>query len=71
MISQGENHPTEFEIVTAIAFQYFYEKDCDIVVLEVGLGGRFDSTNVIDSPFGCGYNHYKLRPYGTAGRHFG
>jgi len=49
MISQGENHPTEFEIVTAIAFQYFYEKDCDIVVLEVGLGGRFDSTNVIDS----------------------
>jgi len=44
MISQGENHPTEFEIVTAIAFQYFYEKDCDIVVLEVGLGGRFDST---------------------------
>jgi len=50
MISQGENHPTEFEIVTAIAFQYFYEKDCDIVVLEVGLGGRFDSTNVIDSP---------------------
>jgi len=50
MISQGENHPTEFEIVTAIAFQYFYEKDCDIAVLEVGLGGRFDSTNVIDSP---------------------
>jgi len=50
MISAGESHPTEFEIVTAIAFQYFYEKNCDIVVLEVGLGGRFDSTNVISTP---------------------
>lgn len=50
MISQGYNHPTEFEIVTAIAFQYYFEKKCDIVVLEVGLGGRFDSTNVIENP---------------------
>ncbi|GAE87104.1 bifunctional folylpolyglutamate synthase/dihydrofolate synthase [Acetivibrio straminisolvens] len=50
MILEGGNHPTEFEIVTAIAFQYFYEKNCDIVVLEVGLGGRFDSTNIIDAP---------------------
>lgn len=50
MIEMGENHPTEFEIVTAIAFQYFYEKNCDIVVLEVGLGGRFDSTNIIENP---------------------
>jgi dihydrofolate synthase/folylpolyglutamate synthase len=49
MLQIGENHPTEFEIVTAIAFQYFYEKNCDIVVLEVGLGGRFDSTNIIDT----------------------
>lgn len=50
MVSKGGNHPTEFEIVTAIAFQYFYEMCCDIVVLEVGLGGRFDSTNVIENP---------------------
>ncbi|HHW48967.1 MAG TPA: bifunctional folylpolyglutamate synthase/dihydrofolate synthase [Clostridiaceae bacterium] len=49
MVKNGENHPTEFEIVTAIAFQYFYENSCDIVVLEVGLGGRYDSTNVIDN----------------------
>ncbi|WP_068675545.1 folylpolyglutamate synthase/dihydrofolate synthase family protein [Oceanobacillus sp. Castelsardo] len=41
---------TEFEIMTAIAFQYFYEQQCDIVVLEVGLGGRLDSTNVIEDP---------------------
>lgn len=50
MLEMGENHPTEFEIVTAIAFEYFCRNKCDIVVLEVGLGGRFDSTNVIDTP---------------------
>lgn len=38
---------TEFEIITALAFQYFYEQKCDIVVLEVGLGGTYDATNVI------------------------
>lgn len=42
--------PTEFEIVTAIGMLYFYEQNCDIVVLEVGLGGRLDSTNVIKNP---------------------
>lgn len=50
MVQQGQNHPTEFEIVTAIAFEYFCREKCDIVVLEVGMGGRFDSTNVIDTP---------------------
>jgi len=42
-------NPTEFEIVTALAFQYFHEKNCDFVVLEVGLGGRLDATNIIDT----------------------
>jgi len=42
--------PIEFEFITAMAMLYFYEKNCDIVVLEVGLGGRFDATNVIDTP---------------------
>jgi dihydrofolate synthase/folylpolyglutamate synthase len=50
MLAQGYNHPTEFEIDTAIAMLYFKEKACDVVVLEVGLGGRLDSTNVISSP---------------------
>ncbi|TCT17070.1 dihydrofolate synthase/folylpolyglutamate synthase [Natranaerovirga pectinivora] len=50
MVKEGFNHPTEFEIVTAIGFQHFFEKNCDIVVLEVGMGGRLDSTNVIDLP---------------------
>ena len=42
--------PTEFEIITALGMLYFVEKKCDIVVLEVGLGGTLDSTNVIDPP---------------------
>lgn len=42
--------PSEFEVVTAIAFVYFKEQNCDYVVLEVGLGGRFDATNIIASP---------------------
>ena len=43
-----EDLPTEFELITAIAFEYFCRKGCDYVVLEVGLGGRLDSTNVIE-----------------------
>ena len=43
------DHPTEFELVTAAAFLYFKEKKCDIVLLEAGLGGRLDCTNVIVS----------------------
>ncbi len=42
--------PTEFEVITAASFLYFKEKKCDLVVLEVGLGGRFDSTNIISTP---------------------
>lgn len=42
--------PTEFELVTAIGMEYFRRNGCDIVVLEVGLGGELDSTNVIPTP---------------------
>ena len=42
--------PTEFELVTCIAMEYFARHGCELVVLEVGLGGRLDSTNVIPSP---------------------
>ncbi|MGO5023654.1 bifunctional folylpolyglutamate synthase/dihydrofolate synthase [Lawsonibacter sp. LCP25S3_G6] len=41
---------TEFELMTAVAMVYFKEQNCDIVVLEVGLGGRLDSTNIIPAP---------------------
>ena len=42
--------PTEFELITALGMLYFAQQHCDIVVLEVGLGGTLDSTNVIDPP---------------------
>lgn len=42
--------PTEFEMVTAIGFEYFARRKCDIVVCEVGMGGEFDATNVIPAP---------------------
>ena len=42
--------PTEFEILTAMGFWYFAAEKCDVVVLEVGLGGRLDATNVIKPP---------------------
>lgn len=40
---------SEFAFIIAVSFLYFYEKQCDIVVLEVGMGGKLDATNVIDS----------------------
>lgn len=47
VIKLGYEHPTEFEIITCAAFLYFYKKQVDYAVIEVGLGGRLDSTNVI------------------------
>ena len=48
VIEEGYTHPTEFEIITCIMFKYFYDKKVDYAVVEVGLGGRLDSTNVVD-----------------------
>ena len=50
MEASGQQSPTEFEVITAVAFLYFKEQNCDYVVLEVGLGGRGDSTNVCKEP---------------------
>lgn len=44
------DHPTEFELMAAVAFEHFCAVGCDLVVLEVGLGGRLDATNVIEAP---------------------
>lgn len=49
MVIDGLSHPTVFEIETAMSFLYFLDYQCDIVVLEVGLGGRLDATNVINT----------------------
>lgn len=53
MAEETGDHPTEFELMTAVALEHFVRCGCDIVVLEVGLGGRLDSTNVIDAPEAC------------------
>ena len=42
-----EDSPTEFELITAVGFEFFKRMNCDIVILEAGLGGRLDSTNII------------------------
>ena len=47
---QMEDHPSQFELITAIGLLYFREQNCDPVILEVGMGGALDSTNVIDPP---------------------
>lgn len=45
-----DDRATEFELITAAAFLYYSEENCDVVVLETGLGGRLDATNIIDCP---------------------
>ena len=48
MVAQGLPHPTLFEVETAVAFLFFQDKECDLVVLETGLGGTLDATNVVE-----------------------
>ena len=52
-LSEMEDKPTEFEILTMAAFAAFAHASCDIVVMEVGMGGRLDSTNIIPPPEVC------------------
>ena len=47
MTAVGMNHPTPFEIETAAAFLYFKEENCDLVLLETGMGGNLDATNIV------------------------
>ncbi len=51
--SEGVNGATEFEVITAMMFMYFHKKQVDVAVIEVGLGGLLDSTNVV-TPIVCG-----------------
>ncbi len=53
VVDAMEDDVTEFELITAAALCYYVKKACDVVVLEVGLGGRFDATNVIPAPLCC------------------
>lgn len=53
MVEAGFAHPTPFEVETAVAYLYFQEMQCDLAVIETGLGGRLDATNVIKNPLCC------------------
>lgn len=50
IVKNGVGQPTIFEVVTAAAFKYFYDNKVDYVVLEVGMGGRCDATNIVKKP---------------------
>ena len=50
MIERGMNHPTRFEVLTAVVLEFFKRKKVQFAILEVGMGGRLDSTNVIENP---------------------
>ena len=50
VIDTLEDKPTEFELITLLGFLYFKKHKCDIVILETGMGGRYDSTNIIKNP---------------------
>lgn len=52
--------PTEFELITAMAFDFFKQENCDYVVMEVGLGGLYDSTNVVRKPVVSVITHIDL-----------
>ncbi len=63
----GEDKPTFFEIMTAVAIKYFSEQAVDLVILETGLGGRLDSTNVI-KPEVCGITQISLDHMNVLGK---
>jgi dihydrofolate synthase/folylpolyglutamate synthase len=65
LAAETGEHPTEFELMCTVAFEHFARSGCDVVVCEVGLGGRYDATNVIAAPEVCvitrlGYDHTEL-----------
>ena len=55
-----EDHPSQFELITAIGMRYFARRKCDIVILEVGMGGELDSTNVIPAPEAAAFTNIGL-----------
>ena len=49
LVTDWEHHPTFFELTLALAMRYFREQDCELIILEVGMGGRFDATSAVPS----------------------
>ena len=60
MVKDGYEHPTGFEIETAVALIAFQNADADIVILETGMGGRMDATNAVKNPVACVITHIAL-----------
>lgn len=65
LMEAEELYPTVFEVTTALALLYFAKENCDIVILEAGIGGEHDSTNVIPAPLECvfmsiSYDHTEM-----------
>lgn len=71
LVLEGRPHPTPFEVETALGFLYFAEKECDVVVLEVGMGGAADATNVIPSPLACVWTSISMDHMGFLGKDLG
>ena len=67
MQAKGMPYPTAFEIETAIAFVYFAEEKCDYVVLETGLGGRLDATNIVENTKVCVFASISMDHMGVLG----
>ena len=68
LVEEGKPHPTAFEIETAMAFQYFKEQNCQIVVLETGLGGLLDATNIISNTLAAVFASISLDHMGVLGK---
>ena len=68
LTAEGYPHPTPFEVETALSFLYFAEKECDYVVLEVGMGGATDATNVIPTPVACVWTSISMDHMGFLGK---
>jgi len=47
MVADWEHHPTFFELVLAVAMRYFKDNDCELIILETGMGGRLDATTAV------------------------
>ncbi len=67
MAKEGFPHPTLFEIETAVAFLFFLDKRCDLVVLETGLGGALDATNVVTTTIAAVFTSISMDHMGILG----
>ncbi len=67
LVEMGKPSPTAFEIETAIAFKYFQKRACDFVVLEAGMGGALDATNIVENTKLCIFASISMDHIGVLG----